>query len=98
MGTLMSSKIREDGKVVYEVVVDSSESLQLKGHMTDVHIFSLNNMEVHSRLSKRGTNDATTYFLVPKEFREGLKESANAKCQLIRIPNKKIFVFTVDDF
>jgi hypothetical protein len=98
MGTIVSSRIREDGKVVYEVVVDSSESLQLKGHMADVHIFSLNNMETHSRLTKRGTNDATTYLLVPKEYREGLKESANAKCQIIRIPNKRIFLFAVDDF
>jgi len=97
MGTIIGSKIREDGKVVYEVLLDSKESLQLKGHMYNVHMFSDNNAESHSRLSKRGKNDATMYFLVPKELREGLSDFANAKCQLLDIPGKKIFVFSVSD-
>jgi hypothetical protein len=96
MGTIIGSRVREDGKVVYEVMLDSSESLQLKGHIHNVHIFSDNNSETHSRLSKRGKNDATMYFLVPKDLREGLNESVDAKCQLIEAPTKKIFVFSVD--
>jgi hypothetical protein len=98
MGTIISSRIREDGKVVYEVVIDSDESLQLKGHMNDIHVFSLNNAHSNSRLSRRGKNDATTYFLLPKDMRAGLKESAPAKCQMLQMTNKKVFVFTVDDF
>jgi hypothetical protein len=98
MGTIIGSKVMDDGKVVYEVVVDGNESLQMKGHVSNIHVFSLNNSDVPSRLTRRGKNDATTYFLVPKELREGLKESALAKCQLVKIPNKKIFIFSLDDF
>ena len=31
MGSIVSSKIRNDGKVVFEVVVDYDEALQLQG-------------------------------------------------------------------
>ena len=97
MGTIISSRIREDGKVVYEVVLDSGESLQLKGHMNDVHLFSDNNLDVHSRLTKRGKNDATMYLLVPRAFRNGLKESSNVRCQIAKTANRRFLICAIDD-
>ena len=94
MGTIIGSKIREDGKVIFEILLDAEESLNLKGHVSDIHVFSDNNSEVHSRLTKRGKNDATMYFLVPKDLREGLLNS-NAKCQLLNTTNKKQFIFFI---
>lgn len=98
MGTILGSKIREDGKVIYEVLLDADESLQLRGHVHNVHLFSDNNAEAHSRLTRRGKNDATMYLLVPKEFRAGLEDSMNARCQIIKEENKTFFVFTLGDY
>lgn len=98
MGTVISSRATEDGKVVYEVALDSEESLQLKGRMNEVHIFSEANMKIHSRLSKRGKNDATMYFLVPKELRKGIRGNSNATCQIIKTNSKKIFIFSIEDY
>ncbi len=101
MGTILSSRIMEDGKVIYEVVLDTEESLQLKGQMNEVHLFSEANMNTHSRLSKRGKNDATMYLLVPKELRADLKKefksSINATCQIIKTNSKRIFIFSIDE-
>ena len=96
MGTIISSRMKDDGKVIFEVSVDYEESIQLRGHMEDVHIFSENALDLEIPISQRGKNDATKYFLIPKELRKGLKVSAKAKCQKIDTKTKIVFVYVVD--
>ena len=96
MGTILSSRIKEDGKVVFEVMVDYEESVQLKGHMDNIHVFSENVADIKTTISQRGKNEATKYFLIPRELRQDMKFNAPTKCQKIETKTKTIFIYTID--
>ncbi len=96
MGTILSTRMKDDGKVVFEVVIDYNESVQLRGYMDNIHIFSENIADVETNISQRGKNEATKYFLIPKELRKGLKFTAKTTCQKIDTKTKTIFIYVVD--
>ena len=96
MGTILGTKITKDNKIVFEVEMDYEESLKLKGHIKNVHIFSEDAAEIKTNLSQRGTNEATKYFLIPRELRGNLKFNEQVKCQKIDTDSRTIFVFVVD--
>ena len=68
MGAILSSRMKDDGKIVFEISVDYEESIQLQGHMDNVHLFSENASDIETNISQRGKNEATKYFLIPKSF------------------------------
>ncbi|MBT3464018.1 hypothetical protein HN789_06285 [archaeon] len=96
MGSILSSKVQEDGKITYEVVIDRDEALQLKGNLDGIHVISEKAAETKSRISLRGKNDATKYFLIPREFREDIKKSKEVTCQKIDTSAKSVYIFYVD--
>ena len=53
MGTILSSRTKEDGKVVFEVLVDYEEALQLKGNLNNVHLFSEDVAEVETTIDRK---------------------------------------------
>jgi len=96
MGSIISSKAREDGKVVFEVVVDYDEATQLKGHMHNIYVFSEKNSKEKASISERGKNDATKYFLIPKDLREDLNYEAKVTCQRVETKTKIAFIYLVN--
>ena len=96
MGAILSSRMKEDGKVVFEVLVDYDESVQLKGFMDNVHVFSENVADIKTNISQRGKNEATKYFLIPRELRRNLKFTAKTTCQKIESKTKTIFIYVID--
>ncbi len=96
MGTIISSRIRDDHKVVVELSIDYEEWMQLKGNLNDVHVFSENVALTCSNISQRGKNSATKYFLIPKELRKNLIFDENTKCQKLDTKTKTIFVYVID--
>ena len=96
MGSILSSRVLDDGKVVYEISIERDEALQLKGNLDGIHIISERAADISSRISLRGKNDATKYFLIPKELREDIKKSKEVSCQKIETHAKSIYVFYVD--
>ena len=96
MGTILGTKITKDNKIIFEVEMDYEESLKLKGHIKNVHIFSEDAAEIKTNLSQRGTNEATKYFLIPRELRGDLKFNEQVKCQKVETDTRTIFVFVVD--
>ncbi len=96
MGHIIGIKTTKDDKVIVEVQMDYKESLQLKGHIKNIHLFSENAAEVKTTLSQRGTNDATKYFLIPRELRQGLSFAKEVKCQRIDTDKRVIFVYMMD--
>ena len=96
MGTVLGTKTIEGDKILFEVEVDYDESLQLNGHTHHIHVFSEDAAEIKTHISQRGTNEATKYFLIPKELRKDMKFKENVKCQKIDLGNKTLFVFVVD--
>jgi len=96
MGAILSSRIKDDGKVIFEIAVDYEESMQLKGNMQNVHIFSESAGSIESKISQRGKREATKYFLIPKELRESLNLSAKTSCQRLDTKTKAVFIYVVD--
>lgn len=96
MGTILGTRMAKDDKVIFEVEMDYEDSLKLKGHIRNIHVFSEDAAEIRTNLSQRGTNEATKYFLIPRELRDGLEFNKNVKCQNIETDTRKIFIFVVD--
>lgn len=96
MGTIISSRIREDNKVIVELAIDYNEWVQLRGNLNDVHIFSDSVESVYTNISQRGKNSATKYFLIPKELRKNLEFDEQTRCQKIDTKTKTIFIYSVD--
>lgn len=96
MGAILSSRVKDDGKVVFEVSLDYEEVTQLKGYMDNVHVFSENVADIKTNISQRGKNEATKYFLIPKELRKNMKFNAKTTCQKIEAKTKTIFIYVVD--
>jgi len=92
----MGIKTTRDDKVTIEVQLDYEESLKLKGHIKNIHLFSEDSAEIKANLSQRGTNEATKYFLIPRELRENLTFNEKVKCQRIDTENRIIFIYMVD--
>ncbi len=96
MGEILGTKIVKGDKVVFEVELDYEESLELKGHIKNIHIFSEDAAEIKTNLSQRGTNEATKYFLIPRELRGNLNFKEKVQCQKIDTPTRTIFIFAVN--
>ena len=41
--------------------------------LNNVHLFSEDVAEIETKMTQRGRNEATTYFLVPRELRKNLE-------------------------
>ena len=96
MGTIIGIKATKGEKVHVEVEMDYEESLKLKGHIKNIYLFSEEATEITTNLSQRGTNEATKYFLIPRELRENLKFDEKVKCQRIETDKKIIYVYAVE--
>ncbi|MBU2637887.1 MAG: hypothetical protein KJ955_02850 [Nanoarchaeota archaeon] len=95
MGSILTTKMAADKKVIVEVLLDYDEYVQLKGQMHNVHLFSEDNVEVKANISQRGRNSATKYFLIPKEMRKGMKFTEEVSCTKIETKGRAIFVYTI---
>ncbi len=100
MGKILSTKrySQDERKVVVETLLNNSEFLNLKGHLNEIHLFSDAVAEVPARISLRGKNEATKYFLIPKLLRRNLKFNTKVNCQRIDSEDKAIFVYVVDNY
>ena len=96
MGSIIGIKTTKDDNVVIEVQMSYDESLKLKGHIKNVHLFSEDSAEIKTNLSQRGTNEATKYFLIPRELRQNLTFDEKVMCQRIDSDSRIIFVYMVD--
>jgi len=95
MGKIISSR-KEKDKVISEVMFDYEEYLQLKGHLDDVYLFTEHVAEIQANISQRGKNEATKYFLIPRQLRKGLKFDNAISCQKIELKDKTIFIYVID--
>ena len=97
MATIISSRRHDgNGKVVLEVLSEYDEFLQLKGHLDDIHLFTEKVAEIKTNISQRGKNEATKYFLIPRQFRKGFRFNNTTSCQRLDLGNKVVFVYVVD--
>ncbi|MFH1405983.1 MAG: hypothetical protein ABIG52_02085 [Nanoarchaeota archaeon] len=98
MGRILSSKLKGDDKVIFELLMDYEEAVQLQGQMDHIHIFSENISYLKTNLSTRGKNASTKYLLVPRELRKDIKCDREINCQKIDLNDKIIFIYAVEKF
>jgi len=96
MASIISSK-RENGKIIAELLMETKEMIELKGHMDNIHLVSAEAVKIKTKLSQRGKNNATKYFLIPKILRKDLKTNSNVLCQRIKINSGDIFVYLIEN-
>ena len=97
MGTILGSKVREDGKIVFEVCVDKKEAIQLGGKIDDIYLLALDKNAEETSVVQRGKNEATMYFLIPKDARQGLKKTETATFQKLTLSRKKAYFYVVNN-
>jgi len=56
MGAVLGSRIKDEGKIVFELLLDYEEALQLRGHIDNIHIFSENIADIKTNISQRRKN------------------------------------------
>jgi hypothetical protein len=81
--------------MVFELLVDEHEARQLKGEINDIYIFSGQAANVPSRVSLRGKNEATKYFLIPTKLRKQLAIHGSVSCQRFDVQERTVFVYVV---
>jgi hypothetical protein len=99
MGAILCSKRQGENtdKVVVELLVNQEEFRALRGEMNDVYLFSERAANVPSRVSLRGRNEATKYFLIPRQLRKRLALCGGVSCQRLESGDgKSIFVYVLD--
>lgn len=95
MGSIIGSKVRDDGKIVFEVCVDLKEASNLKGQVEDIYLIATGVESEKTSVVQRGTNESTMYLLIPKSAREELKKDEIALFQKLDFPRRKIYVYSV---
>jgi len=95
MGSIIASRRTKEGKVLLQVELDYEEVLALKGCIDNVFLFPEDIATIKANLSCRGKNEATKYFLIPREFRQDLKFPRPVKCHRVNLADKAIFVYVV---
>ena len=95
VGTIISSK-KDGDNVILEILASYEEFLQLKGHLNDIRLITENVSEVQTNISQRGKNQATKYFLIPRQFRKGFKFNNATSCQRLDIKDKVLFIYVVN--
>ena len=98
MAEIISSKISANNQVTYSIHLDQQEALRLQGHLKDIHLIAEPTVECPSKISCRGKNSSTKYFIIPKCLRNGLSFKEKTTCQKIETKDKVIFVYLLDKF
>lgn len=96
MAEILNTKTDGNGDLILEVSVKYNESLELKGNMKNIHIFSEEVIDIPTHISLRGKNESTKYFLIPKKLRNNLIYDTDVTCKKIDNDKKIIFIYIVD--
>jgi len=98
MGSILCSRRSVDDatKVVVEVIMAQDEYRRLRGEIDEVYLFSDKFADIPSKVSLRGRNEATQYFLIPRQLRKRLSIRGGVNCQMLESDGKSIFIYVLD--
>ena len=95
MGSVKGTKITSNNKVEYIISISYDESLLLKGHVTNVHIFSEESAEIKANILSRGKG-STKYLRIPRQLAKDLGEKSNVRCLRMESSDKIILYVVID--
>ncbi|MBW2989504.1 hypothetical protein KY358_04260 [Candidatus Woesearchaeota archaeon] len=96
MGNIIGSKVAKNGNMLHETLIDYDESLQLKGHVRNVHIFSEDAPGIDLDISSRGKEKSTRYLLIPMDVRKGISLKNKVRFQKLETSSKVILIYAAD--
>ncbi len=96
MASILSTRRADNTRVIAEVLLSSDEMRQLQGEMNDVRLFTEHVAKIPSRVSLRGKNEATKYFLIPRQLRKNLAVHGKVSCYRLEPEGKSIFIYVLD--
>ena len=73
MATIQGMRRVDNQKIIFEMSLSHAEALNLQGHTDDIYLLCDSVETVPSRISLRGKNEATKYFLIPKTLRKDIQ-------------------------
>ena len=85
----------EDNRTLIDLEINKEELMRLRGALNEIIIFSEESLENESRLIKRGKNESTKYFLLPRNLRENISATKNVACSKIETNCSDIFIFSI---
>lgn len=92
MGEILSKR-RELNKIIYRIEVPIKEGMQLKNHMKKVHLFSLDNCGLKTKLVGRGNNGGAKYFQIPLSLKSRRrKKFSEIAYQRIDLDKKSYYI------
>ena len=95
MGRIINIKSTTKDNVQVTLEMSQEEVVWLAGNLENMHIFSQDNLETNTRLVQRGKRESTKYFLMPREFRDGILPSNCVKCTKKESIDEHLFIFSV---
>ncbi|HLG25123.1 MAG TPA: hypothetical protein VI564_09395 [Candidatus Nanoarchaeia archaeon] len=95
MGSVKGTKITSNNKVEYVVSISYEESLLLKGHVTNIHLFSEESADTKANILSRGKGN-TKYLRIPRQIAKDIGEMSSVKCLRMESADK-IIIYTVID-
>jgi len=98
MGAILCSRRSDNEHVIVEVLLHQEEYRQLRGELNNVCMFSENVAHVPSKVSLRGRNEVTKYFLIPRQLRKQLLITGSVSCQRLDVAGKAVFVYVLDAY
>ena len=98
MGSILCSRRSVDDatKVIVEVIMEQDEYRRLRGEIDEVYLFSDKFADIPSKVSLRGRNEATQYFLIPRQLRKRFRVHGGVSCQMLESDGKSIFIYVLD--
>ena len=98
MGKILTTKVKDTKKMIFEILLDQDEAMNIKGYLDRIHVFSEKAADIDSVLIKRGKRGATKYFLIPRDMRHNIRFNSEVTCQRIETKDKILFVYVIDKF
>ena len=86
---------REGESVLMQMKLSLDEFRQLKGELDELFVIAREASKTPSRVSMRGKNEATKYFLIPRNFRKNLSLRGKVSCQRVDDCISSTFVYHV---
>ncbi|MCH7850107.1 MAG: hypothetical protein IH845_00505 [Nanoarchaeota archaeon] len=83
-------------KIIYKIELSEEEALQLKNHITNVHLFVEDLCDSNVKLIERGAKKGAKYFIIPLNLRSRKKKRySSISYQKIETGDKTFFICVV---
>ena len=97
MGMITSSRLLDDGNILFRVVLEQDEALALKSHVNNIHLFAADLCDREINIIKKGRKGVTVYFGIPLSLRKkGRDAFGELSCQKLEFERNSFFIYVLE--